>query len=367
MGRVVWIIVAAVVGIVGFGGGYLVSRAIVPRLPYATPTIALNGDVSVPAFVLPPSQYMSQEARNFLMLRAAVPMSAPSGNESIADTRRNLTSTMSVIVSGMEDAYPTNMAEETIGGVPVRIFTPKDRAADPDRVLINVHGGAFSMCWESCSTLESAPIAAVGGYRVVSVNYRMAPEARHPAGVEDVASVYRALLENYEPGQIGIYGCSAGGVLAAQAAAWFPAHDLPQAGAIGIFGAGAVPFQTGDSAYVSAFIDGGFPPPNRPGQPEGPDLSRGYFGDADMSDATISPGFHLDVLRRFPPTMITTGTRAMDMSPAVYTNAQLLKAGVQTTFLVGEGMGHCYMYFSGFPEAHDAYAAISNFFRSNLR
>ena len=79
--------------------------------------------------------------------------------------------------------------------------------------------------------LESAPIASVGGYKVVSVNYRMAPEATHPPRVEDVATVYRELLKTYEPKHVGIYGCSAGGALTAQTAAWLPAHDLPQAGA----------------------------------------------------------------------------------------------------------------------------------------
>jgi acetyl esterase/lipase len=64
--------------------------------------------------------------------------------------------------------------------------------------------------------------------------------------------------------------------------------------------------------------------------------------------------------------MLITGTRAMDMSPAIYTNSQLIKAGVPTTMIVGEGMGHCYMYLSHLPEARDAYDAIAAFFRRNL-
>jgi acetyl esterase/lipase len=65
--------------------------------------------------------------------------------------------------------------------------------------------------------------------------------------------------------------------------------------------------------------------------------------------------------------MIITGTRAADLSPAVYTNSQLLKAGVPTTMIVGEGMGHCYVYMSNLPEARDAYDAIVAFFRENLK
>ena len=48
----------------------------------------------------------------------------------------------------------------------------------------------------ACALLESVPIASLGGYKVITVNYRMAPEATHPAAVEDVATVYRELLKS---------------------------------------------------------------------------------------------------------------------------------------------------------------------------
>jgi acetyl esterase/lipase len=360
-------IAAIVIGlIIAFGGGYLVSRASVPHTPYAVPRVALSGVVAVPAFNLPPSNLMSDEAKTLIRIRAAMPaMSPPRGDESIADARAHTTFLTGPLVSAIERTYPTDVSEEQIGGVRVRVFTPKGGQADPERVLINLHGGAFSICWETCSIMESAPIASVGGYRVVSVNYRMAPEARHPAAVEDVAKVYRALLQTYQPDKIGIYGCSAGGALTAQAASWFQSHNLPEPGAIGIFGAGGVRFISGDSAYLAAYIDGSFPPPAQQGETRS-DSTHGYFQGADGSDAIISPALHPDVLRHFPPTMLITGTRAMDMSPAIYTNSQLIKAGVPTTMIVGEGMGHCYMYLSHLPEARDAYDAIAAFFRRNL-
>jgi hypothetical protein len=34
--------------------------------------------------------------------------------------------------------------------------------------------------------------------------------------------------------------------------------------------------------------------------------------------------------------------------------------------IVGEGLGHCYIYQADLPEAQDAYAAIAKFFRANL-
>ena len=329
------------------------------------PVIDENGVVHVPAFELPSSELSSPEAQAFMKFRAKRPLNLPTMEPDIAKSRKALEAMLAPQVAEMLKAYPVDVAEQKISGVPTRVVTPKGKNVDPARVLINLHGGAFNTCWESCSVLESAPIASVGGYKVVSINYRMAPEAAHPAGVEDVATVYRELLKSYTAKHIGIYGCSAGGSLAGQAAAWLPAHDLPQAAAIGIFGAGAVRFNTGDSAYIAGYVDGSFPPPAKPGEAK-MDMTRGYFAKADMSDAFVSPALHPEVLKKFPPTLIITGTRAMDMSPAIYTNSQLLKAGRRSTLVVGEAMGHCYFYSPQLPESRDAYDVIVRFFRENL-
>jgi len=365
MGRAIRLLAVLVVAVVAFGGGYLFRSSLKPDLPYERPSYTLSGSVVVPGFELPPSELMSEEAKALLKLRAVVPAMAPDPSEAIDRTREGLAATLSPLVWAMGEAYPADVVDEVIADVPVRIFTPPGDEGDPDRVLINLHGGAFSMCWESCSVLESAPIASVGGYRVVSVNYRMAPEHTHPAALDDVEAVYRALLNDYGASSIGIYGCSAGGALTAQAAARFPRKSLPEPGAVGIFGAGAVRFGAGDSAYVAAFIDGSFPPPAKPDEQAG-DLTHGYFDGADVRGPIVSPALHLETLSTFPPTLIITGTRAMDMSPAVYTNSRLIQAGVPTRMIVGEGMGHCYLYLSHLPEARDAYDAIAQFFRQNL-
>jgi acetyl esterase/lipase len=71
-------------------------------------------------------------------------------------------------------------------------------------------------------------------------------------------------------------------------------------------------------------------------------------------------------MAQFPPSLIITGTRAMDLSPAIYTNSQLIKAGVDSTLIVGEAMGHCYMYQPDLPESRDAFDAIVAHFRKRL-
>jgi acetyl esterase/lipase len=96
------------------------------------------------------------------------------------------------------------------------------------------------------------------------------------------------------------------------------------------------------------------------------DITHGYFAGCDARDPSAWPGWHPDILAHFPPALIITGTRAMDLSPAIFTHSQLLKAGVRSSLIVGEGMGHCYHYQLDLPEGRDAVEAIVRFFRENL-
>ncbi|MDE2405756.1 MAG: alpha/beta hydrolase [Sphingomonadales bacterium] len=330
------------------------------------PQFLPDGTVVVPGFTLPVSTLLSEPAAAFARMRATMPSFAPASEEPDVTVRRDqINAYARPGAERMRESFPVTITRGTIAGVEVMEFTPEAGVTDPDRVLINLHGGAFCVGWDGIPMLESIPIASLGGWRVVSVNYRMAPEHRHPAGVQDVAAVYAALLQDYAPGRIGIYGGSAGGVLTAQAAAWLPAQGLPQCGAIGIFGAGGVPFESGESMFTAGYIDGSFPAP-RLDRTMAIDMTRGYFDGVDDKDPSAWPGWHLDVLAQFPPTLVITGTRAMDLSPAVFTNSQLLKAGVRSTLIVGESQGHCFHYQVSVPEGRDACDLIVRFFRENL-
>lgn len=341
------------------------------------PAFEADGSVRVPAFVLPPSPYVSPEAlalQKSLGARLAprpAPPAPPPGASAIAMLRRSAEAVFAPMAEDMMKRYPADVAERRMGGIGVRVITPKGVKVDPSRVLINVHGGGFSGCAEACGLMESLPIAALSGFKVVTIDYRMAPEHVFPAATEDVAAVYRELLKTYKPRAIGMYGCSAGGMLSAQTAAWLPAKGLPQLGAIGVFGSGALRTEGGDSTHIAGMIDGLWRAPRfiRPAgaPPSAPAPIRSYFEGANLSDPLVSPAVDPAVLAKFPPTLLITGTRAADLSPAIVTHSRLLDAGVRSQLIVGEGMGHCYIYHAQLPEAQAAYRAIAAFFRSNLR
>jgi acetyl esterase/lipase len=168
------------------------------------------------------------------------------------------------------------------------------------------------------------------------------------------------LLKQYRPTQIGIYGCSAGGILTGEAVARFIADKLPVPGAIGTF-CGSLVTVAGDSAYVAPMLNG-------QGVPSVPlELtSLPYFRNARADDPMVQPGLSPALLKQFPPTLLITGTRDMAMSSVVRSQALLAQAGVSTELHVWEGMWHSFFSDPELPESEQAYRTIVAFFERHL-
>ena len=334
---------------------------------------ASDGSVAVPAFVLPFSAYASPEARAEMENKAARIQSlrTPEALAEMAKAadpmtgRRQVTDRLHFMPSleAQRRRYAVNMTSSKMDGVEVQIFEPREgvSAANKNRVLINLHGGGFVLGWPLVSQIESIPISATGKIKVVSVNYGMFPETRFPKGSQDVASVYKQLLKSYKPSQIGIYGCSAGGLLTSEAMAWFQKEKLPAPAAIAILSAALDPNFQGDSAYIGPQLGSVLP------APKSVEMDRTtYFAGADAGDPLVSPGQHPGVIAQYPPTLFGTGTRAGDMSAATHAHLTLLKAGVESQLLLWDGLDHCFLYNPDMPESREAYSLIANFFETHM-
>lgn len=107
------------------------------------------------------------------------------------------------------------------GTLRCRLYHP-DNAPDPSPALIFLHfGGCVIGDLETCHTACTL-LSQHGGIRVISVDYRLAPEHRFPAALDDTIAAFRWLRANatalgVDPDAIGIGGDSAGGYLAAAA------------------------------------------------------------------------------------------------------------------------------------------------------
>jgi monoterpene epsilon-lactone hydrolase len=319
-----------------------------------------DGTVEVPAQEVPMSAFLSPEAKAYVTQHLK-DMQDPEIVKQDAGVPRF----MKPYLARDYELFPVEKKEQRIGGVHAYVYTPKAgvSARNKDRVLINLHGGGFSGCWPGCAELESIPVAALGKIQVVSVDYREGPDYKFPAASEDVASVYRELLKSHNPQDIGIYGCSAGGMQTAMSVAWFQTHSLPTPGAIGIFCASAGGAFGGDAQYTAGPLgEARVMLPGASGAP--PPL--GYFSGTDPRDPVVSPINSPDILAKFPPTLIITGTRGFELSSALYTHEQLVKLGVDTELHVWEGLFHGFFYNMDVPESKDAVNVIIRFFDRHL-
>lgn len=322
-------------------------------------SVTEDGAVDVPAMQVPMSKFLSPEGKAYVDYHLHANLAPPA-----PDVAKGVPALIAPYIERQKALFAVDLEDTHIGGVHTYVFVPIEgvSAANRHRVLIDLHGGGFMGCWPACAELESRPIAAIGRIKVVSIDYREQPEFKHPAASEDVAAVYAELLKTYKPSEIGIYGCSAGGMLTAMSVAWFQTHNLPRPGAIGILCAGAAGFG-GDSAFTASVLgEGRFIPAIASG-----DMMRhGYFSDADPNDPLVTPLVSKDVLTKFPPTLLVTGTRSMEMSGTVYTHSQLVKVGVDADLHVWEGMFHGFFYNPDVPESRECYDVIVNFFNKHL-
>ena len=336
-------------------------------LPQAVPLdvgVEADGTVHVPAQSVPVSGFLSDEGRAYL----AEHLRNLKRPEMLAQDD-GVPRLIAPYLARQRELYPVVRAETTIGGVHAYVYTPRGGVArqNRERVLIDLHGGGFRECWPTCAELESLPIAALGHIKVVSLDYRQGPQHSHPAASEDVAAAYRELLKSYRAENIGIYGCSAGGMLTAMSVAWFQSHGLPRPGAVGLLCAGAATVNGaafgGDASYFTFPLgEGRALSPAAAANP----VPMDYLAGADPNDPLVAPASSAQVLARFPPTLIVTGTRSFDLSNAVYTHAQLVKNGVDADLHVWEGMFHGFFYNPDVPESRECYDVIVRFFADRL-
>jgi|SRR5690625_602129 len=87
-------------------------------------------------------------------------------------------------------------------------------AADPDAVVLYLHGGAYLAGSMNTHRHLGAALAGAAGARLLLPDYRLAPEHQFPAALDDAFAVYLHLLESgHDPGAIALAGDSAGGGL----------------------------------------------------------------------------------------------------------------------------------------------------------
>jgi acetyl esterase/lipase len=325
-----------------------------------------DGTLRVKDLAVPLSSFLSPEARGYMLhVLLDQPFSGgPSAAQDIKGYRARQDEIMNWFLKPIRERYPVSVEHKTIAGIYTDIVTPKDGVAakNQNRILLNVHGGGFVSGARTAALIESIPIASVEKIKVITIDYRMGPEYRFPAASEDVAAVYKEILKQYQPEHIGLYGCSAGGMLTAMSIAWFQKNHLPNPSAIGVLCASIGDIGGGDASFLAGPLNGMMMPAGRRGT-DGPSSNGpGYLSNVDPKDPLAYPINSPALVAKFPPTLLVTSTRGMEYSSAINSHNALVKAGVDAELHVWDGLPHAFWYNSNLPESREVYDVIARFF-----
>ena len=250
-----------------------------------------------------------------------------------------------------------------MAGVPVFSITP--RTLPPEnagRVLLHFHGGGYVLNPGEAGTEEAILMAGIGGFKVVSVDYRMAPDFPYPAAMDDALAVYRELLKTTPAEKIGVFGTSTGGGMTLSLALRAKSEGLALPAAL----APGTPWtdltKTGDSYFTNEGVD------NILVSYDGwlGEAAKLYAGKHELKEPFLSPVYG-DV-RGFPPTLLTSGTRDLFLSNTVRMHLKLREAGVTADLIVFEGMSHAQYYMlPEAPETRFHFTELAKFFNQHLK
>jgi epsilon-lactone hydrolase len=119
----------------------------------------------------------------------------------------------------------------TANGVPAILVMPAD--SSPEHILLHSHSGGSvtSSMWQERKAVGH--LAKAAGARALAINYRLAPENKFPAQIDDVEAAYRWLLDQgYDPSRIVSSGDSIGGNYAVNLALTLRRKNAPLPGAV---------------------------------------------------------------------------------------------------------------------------------------
>jgi len=253
---------------------------------------------------------------------------------------------------------PADVATEPtrVNDVPAEWVTAPD--ADPDRVVLYLHGGAYVIGSVNTHRDLAGRISRASGGRVLNVDYRLAPEHPHPAAVEDATAAYRWLVgEGYEPARVAVAGDSAGGGLtvATLVALRDQGEPLPAAGVclspwVDLEG-------LGESMATKADVD---PMVQKEHLVR---MATLYLAEHDPRTPLAAP-LYAD-LSGLPPLYIQVGTAETLLDDSNRIAERARKAGVDVTLEHWEDMIHVFQAFAPIlPEGQQAVEKIGEYLRA---
>ena len=265
------------------------------------------------------------------------------------------------------DMSGIRLEDVNVNGIPAEWVLAE--GADPDRRLLYIHGGGFMMGSPRSHRVITTTLSRVTNASVLAIDYRLTPENKRVACIEDCQAAYKWILDNGPDGQTGapssffIAGDSAGGNLTLTTIAWARDMGLPAVNA---------------AVALSPLTDSTFSSPSMRSNIEtdhmlGPTLApmvkmpqilRAWIGlimnRVKPNDPRVSPIF--GDLSALPPTLVQASEAEvlLDDSRRWVNKAQ--DAGTEATLQTWPHVLHVWHIFGAeMPEAKEAFENIGHF------
>ena len=192
--------------------------------------------------------------------------------------------------------------------------------------------------------------------RVFSLDYRLAPENRFPAALEDAIAAYQWILEDekVDPGDLAVAGDSAGGGLTLAVLVKARELGLPMPACAVCFSAWTDLAGTGQSLEDNAQRDAMFRPENIPA------FAAAYLGTASDHDPLASPVYAST--EGFPPILFHVGSTETLLDDSRRVHDSILQSGGVSKLKVFDDVSHGWQVLVGFvPEAAESLSEAAAF------
>ena len=267
-------------------------------------------------------------------LDAILRQSAFPGDSDVDEQRRALRE----LLSAQPLPAEVTVTPADLGGVPIAEITVD--GIEARHVVLYFHGGVYVMGDAALAADLASQVGRRTDAKVISVDYRLAPEDPYPAAVDDALAAYEALLQDgTAPSDIVFAGESAGGALAVVTLVNARDRGLPLPAAAFVM-----------SPYADLTLAGATMEAKRDVDPL---MSRealqariaDYTAGQDPALGLISPIF-ADLLG-LPPLIIQAGSHEVLLDDAVRLARQAATADVEVTLDITPGVPHVFQAYYG--------------------
>jgi monoterpene epsilon-lactone hydrolase len=328
----------------------------------AATSTAKPGGLTVPEHFVPTPKTISPQAQAFLEATAKRGWSQPTPPlddlEGWKKSREAGDAGIIMMTKRHAERFPNKQTTHELSHSKLyEVETENIAKGNADRVIVYVHGGGYVAGGGLAAVYPAIQMAGLAKTRVYSVDYRLAPENPYPAAMDDTLEAYRFILKRHKPKKIALWGGSAGANLVPSMILRARDEGLPLPAALALHSCPSDRARVGDSLYTHFMVDTVLKQ-----RSEG--LDKAYLpGDHDPKDPYVSPVYG-DFSKGFPPTLLTSGTRDLLLSPTVMMHRALQKGGVKAELQVWEAMTHA--PFIGAPEEEELYMEHINFMLSHM-